>query len=80
MAKVPLGENWAYYAKIISASIQKKERPQIETIIDHIVTDTVLHDWLTKIVTMLKENGEKPTWYGTSKYQVSTQKRSFVLH
>ena len=80
MAKVPLGENWAHYAKIISASIQKKERPQIETIIDHLVTDPALHDWLTKIVTILKENGEKPTWYGTSKYRFQHKKEvSFSL-
>jgi len=74
VAKTPLGENWKHYAKIISASIQKKERPQIETIIDLLLTDPVLNNWLTKIVTILKENGEKPVWYGTSKYRFQHKK------
>ncbi|MCL2407561.1 MAG: hypothetical protein FWC95_06490 [Defluviitaleaceae bacterium] len=76
MAKIPLGDNWKRYSEEISASIQKKERPKIDKIIDLLLTDPILNAWLTKIVAILKENNERPTWYGTSKYRFQHKKET----
>ena len=76
MAKIPLGENWEHYDKLIGAKIQKKERPPIERIIDLLLTDPKLNEWLCKITFFLKENDEKPTWYGTSTYKFQHKKEA----
>jgi len=69
MAKGPLGGNWAHFVNLIGAGIQKKERPQIEIIIEYLINDPMLKNGLIKIVELLKENKAKPAWFTTSHYK-----------
>ena len=74
MAKGSLGDNWEHFNSLIGVKIQKKERPKIEIIMEHLITDPSLKNGLQQIVDVLKENNIKPTWFTTSHYKFKYNK------
>jgi len=69
MAKGSVGKNWKHFDSLIGVKMQKKERPQIETIIELLINDLVIKENLSRVVGLLKENNAKPAWFTTSHYK-----------
>ena len=74
MAKGALGENWKHFNELIGVKIQKKERPPIEKIIELLITNPEMKDYMNKIVRLLNENNAKPAWFTTSHYKFKHNK------
>jgi hypothetical protein len=74
MAKGPMGENWKQLSSMIGVGTQKKERPQIDVLIEHLITDPILKDRLERVVELLKENKVKLDWFTTSHYKCKYKK------
>jgi hypothetical protein len=74
MAKGPLGDNWDYLNSIIGVKTQKKQRPKIESIIDHLITIPEMKENLLGIVGLLRDNNAKPEWFTTSHYRFMRDK------
>ena len=69
MAKSALGENWEHFASVIGVDIQKKSRPKIDVITEHLISDNELKNRLYETIKLLKQNKIKPAWFGTSHYK-----------
>lgn len=69
MAKGPMGKNAKQLSAAIGVGIQKKERPKIDTIINHLIIDPIIKNELNKIVNLLNESNAKPSWFTTSHYK-----------
>jgi len=69
MAKGQMGKNAEQLSAVIGVGMQKKQRPQIDTIINHLIIDPMIKQELNKIVSLLNENNSKPSWFTTSHYK-----------